>query len=73
MTRKDFEVIAGILAKLDPISMAAQGYKQALIEHFAEELQYTNPNFNAERFITACNAGNMGKGRSHKNVKAGGV
>ena len=69
MTRKDFEIIAGIIAQMNPISENAQGYKVALVEHFADNLTVTNPNFDKERFIKACLTGNMGKGRSHKNVR----
>lgn len=68
MQRRHFEAIATIIRKLDPISPNAQGYKQALTEHFADELGRFNSNFDRERFITACLTGKMGKGRSHKNV-----
>lgn len=69
MQRRHFEMIAGIIAQLNPISPNAQGYKAALIAHFADELAKTNPLFQRDRFITDCNTGNMGKGRSHKNVR----
>jgi hypothetical protein len=69
MQRKHFEMIAGILAKLNPISDTAKDYKTALVHHFADELAKTNQKFDADKFITACNTGNMGKGRSHKNVR----
>ena len=71
MQRRHFELIASIIATLNPISPNANGYKEALIEHFADNLANTNKNFDRARFITACLTGNMGKGRSHKNVMKG--
>lgn len=54
MQHRHFATIASIIAGMNPISPNAQGYKQALIEHFADELRGTNPRFNRERFIKAC-------------------
>lgn len=54
MTRKDFELIAGVLNKADDV--ADQQTIEALAEMFADVLAKTNPNFNRQRFIaTASN------------------
>jgi len=55
MSKKDFELIAATIASFkgfDPL----QNYKlrQALAEHFANNLARTNPAFNNPRFIAAC-------------------
>ena len=71
MQKRHFEDIAGIVKKLNPISENANGYKQDMIEHFADQLSKTNDSFDKERFVNACLTGNMGKGRSHKNVQRG--
>ena len=55
MQRRHFELIAGIIAELNPISPAAKDYKQALVEHFIDELAKTNPLFDRARFVKACN------------------
>lgn len=50
MSKKDFELIARILRGL-PVD--CYGTEQ-VAERFAEELQRTNPRFDAARFLTAC-------------------
>lgn len=49
MTRKDFNLIAGVIERsnLDLES------KEGLAKDFARELAGTNPNFNPERFVSA--------------------
>ncbi len=46
MTKKDYELIAGV------IRSAGLGYLTAMI--FAETLKTTNPQFNVKKFIAAC-------------------
>ena len=65
LQRRHFEAIAGIIKgfQMDEIE------KQKLAIKFSEELKQYNERFQSDRFITACLTGNMGKGRTHKNVK----
>lgn len=51
MTRKDFELIARVLNNSSEV-MDEYSFK-ALVDNFVEELQETNPNFNATRFTLA--------------------
>lgn len=51
MTRKDFELIARVLNNSSEV-MDEYSFK-ALVDNFVEELQETNPNFNATRFALA--------------------
>jgi hypothetical protein len=53
MTRKDFELIAEVIAT----SWAGSGeLKNALAVNMADALQATNPRFDRARFIAACDA-----------------
>lgn len=52
MTRKDFELIAGAIRD---ISTKDQKAGQIAGEVFANKLQGTNPSFNKQRFLKACN------------------
>ena len=54
MTRKDYELIAGILSSLDDI--VDEYTLEGIAEAFANALEDTNPNFNAERFIARATA-----------------
>jgi hypothetical protein len=59
MTRKDFEIIAGIIQglTLNPATMTLLGkekLREEVAKEFAVGLAKTNPNFNAERFVLAC-------------------
>lgn len=54
MTKKDFELIANILRDNRE---GAEVTIDTLAEHFACAFTYTNPRFDAERFITACKEG----------------
>jgi len=49
MTRRDFNLIAGVIRQLP-----AQVSRDALARAFAAELPATNPNFNLGRFLDAC-------------------
>lgn len=51
MTRKDFELIARVLNNSSEV-MDEYSFK-ALVDNFVDELQGTNPNFNATRFAIA--------------------
>ena len=55
MTRKDFELIAGVVEKSDqavmPISKQA---KSRIATFFAQALTGTNPRFDKIRFLKAC-------------------
>jgi len=49
MTRRDFNLIAGVIRQLpSPVS------RDALARAFAVALPATNPNFNWDRFLSAC-------------------
>jgi len=63
MTRKDYILIAGIIAQI-PVNL-----REETANAMSHALIGTNPNYDANRFYNACMTGNMGKGRSHKNVK----
>lgn len=56
MTRKDFEMIAGVIRRVGtgdhPEDWTACKGRIAL--ELAETLKSTNPRFNAERFVRAC-------------------
>jgi hypothetical protein len=56
MTRKDYELIAGVLANLN--EMVDDYVLEAIAEVFADSLAGTNANFNRDRFITACGVTN---------------
>jgi len=49
MTRRDFNLIAGVIRQLPP-----QVSRGTLARAFAAELPTTNPNFNRDRFLDAC-------------------
>lgn len=65
MQRRHFEAVASIIKRAE---LGAKE-RENLAVMFANELGQYNSNFDAARFVTACTTGNMGKGRSHKNVK----
>lgn len=52
MTRKDFQLIAGIIANLDEV-IEPEGLR-ILAEEMADGLATTNPAFNRPLFIKAC-------------------
>jgi hypothetical protein len=49
MQHRHFAVIAGVIAKIHP------RMRSEIAWHFAGELRETNPKFNQERFLRACN------------------
>jgi hypothetical protein len=60
MTRRDFELIAAVVrdttAVLGASTEGTRKRRRVLAEGFARELVATNPRFNHERFLRACEA-----------------
>jgi hypothetical protein len=54
MTRKDYELIAGVLKNYLRIDYGVQCVLEELAEEFADVLATTNPLFNREKFLIAC-------------------
>ena len=54
MTRKDFQLIANVLSSHNT-SPANRMVVKELAVSFASELAKTNPRFNKQRFVEACN------------------
>ena len=56
MTRKDFDLIANVLAECHRTSRnrVDQSNVDHVIEEMADALVKTNPRFDRERFVTAC-------------------
>ena len=65
MTRKDFQLIADVLKGHSDSPMNRCVIEQ-LVLTFATELAKTNPNFNQQRFISAC----LAPGRERAQVRA---
>ncbi len=65
MTRKDFQLIADVLKASSTTPMERCVIEQLALT-FATELAKTNPNFNQQRFISACFA----PGRERAQVRA---
>lgn len=66
MTQKDFELIAGVLRKTRPSETAVVGTPNRTqadaewtntVEQFADALEDTNPRFDRDRFVAACQKG----------------
>jgi len=51
MTRKDFSLLAEVIANLS----FDEDVRAGIAEDFANALAQTNPRFNKDRFIAACN------------------
>jgi len=54
MIRKDFEVIARVIRGLDFFGAAGEADRLMVARAFARELSYTNPRFDADKFLAAC-------------------
>ena len=54
MTRKDFQLIAGILSKHSNDTIAKDLVVEAIALDFAHALKATNPRFDVQRFVNAC-------------------
>lgn len=52
MTRKDFELIAGVISNSQGLTRG--GVMDTLAERLADALATTNPNFDRARFLKAC-------------------
>ena len=61
MTRKDFQLIADVLKRHAVISdnMTKTNVIKAIALDFAVQLKDTNPRFNIQRFIKACEGTNV--------------
>jgi len=60
MSRKDFRLIAETIRNLPSFDVISLHHTDcvrfsAIVARFAEALRTTNPRFNADRFINACN------------------
>lgn len=51
MTRRDFILIARVVAQIEPYPL-----RRAVAVEFVKELKLTNPAFNQKTFLNACNA-----------------
>jgi hypothetical protein len=56
MQHRHFAAIAAIIAKIPPYNYEERRF---IARHFAEELSHTNPNFDRDRFLKACDAGSL--------------
>lgn len=54
MTRKDFELIAGVIRDLHRDGIVTEEQRQVIASTFAVELPFTNDGFLAPRFMKAC-------------------
>lgn len=57
MTKKDFELIAAVLAAVKPtelLSIPELDYWFSVSETFADALENRNPNFDRKKFLDAC-------------------
>jgi hypothetical protein len=56
MTKAHFEMLANLINNVPTsLCMDNENDRQALAKYFANELWATNPNFNCDRFLSACN------------------
>lgn len=54
MTRKDFELIAGVFASFGEVCELEETIGADIARQLAEALAGTNPRFNRETFLKAC-------------------
>jgi hypothetical protein len=54
MTRKDYELIAGVFASFSNICELSETIGADIAQRLAEELESDNPRFNSSRFLAAC-------------------
>lgn len=57
MTRKDFQLIADVIAQFQPEDGKAMVSPDLMAGAMATALATTNPNFDRERFLKACKGG----------------
>jgi hypothetical protein len=56
MTRKDYELIAATLRRIETLYHLDQSLAAGIRLEFANDLQRTNPRFNQSRFLDAARA-----------------
>lgn len=54
MTRKDYELIAGVFASFAEIVDLSETIGADIARRLADELAEENPRFNSARFLSAC-------------------
>ena len=54
MTRKDYELIAGVFASFSDIVELSETIGADIARRLADELAEENPRFNSARFLSAC-------------------
>lgn len=54
MTRKDFELIADVIAKMPSFAPNLRAAKASAASAFADRLKLVNPLFDRARFMEAC-------------------
>jgi hypothetical protein len=54
MTRKDYELIAAIIAAMPRFAASLRTQHESTARQFADKLASDNPRFDRERFLTAC-------------------
>jgi hypothetical protein len=56
MTRKDFELIAGVLSNIRKVTLTKEGKEDLnyIARDFADALQDAHPRFDKFRFLVAC-------------------
>lgn len=57
MTRAHFEFIAATIAAMPDHAVTLRAQKESTARTFADSLAKTNPNFDREKFLTACAKG----------------
>ncbi len=66
MTKKDFQLIAEVLNDVitgGALCMDSEDDQRDLVRQFADALATTNPQFNREKFATACGIKDIDKPR----------
>lgn len=54
MTRKDYELIATIIAAMPTFAATLRDQKESTARQFADRLASDNPRFDRDRFLKAC-------------------
>ena len=54
MTRKDYELIAGVFANFSKVCEIEETIGANIARELATELEIENPRFNRARFLSAC-------------------
>ena len=54
LTRQHFELIAETLAEVRGYDITGEAMLDVLGQHFANKLAGTNPNFDVNKFLSAC-------------------